>query len=804
MKDRFLIKIDAVDSKKYVENGLDKQARRKNLLEKLSSSINEVFENAEKKFPDGEYVSAQGDCINLITDSAGYAVKKSIEFQKKWFENLKEFPDCRVVIDCGEIGEYSETPALELYSEAFENISVIEKKVGKGEVFITEKVWKQIPSGEVKTIEQFPIEIADGARKINLYKVDYEDPRAVEDDYLVQTIFIADKKSDTIRDRTIGFIILQMIHSSEDRKLSKKDVIPRLAMKGVDIDGEYLEKIIKNNSLLECQDDNILIRNEKIDDIQKIKNAFYEEKEKALNFISSSFSDAFGCFTPKEFRQYIDFERLIEKYLFAVFGDIKTVVSYYNLENINSFYDRFSDNNFFDSILAVEEEKLSQFNKDDKILFKQEFLRALNLLSKQNNKYISSIFHNVLTNFYLNRNKKYLDRQLTSLKKKQIYLDTNTYYSYKVPASQYNKRACYIFDKLKSINANLQMFDITVEEYNSTLRQTKNLYDKDPVYTRLGTKVPWIMHEYVSNEGKYGYNFASCCEMFKIPTFDSFERTAEAFFAKEKIKLVKLIHLKSQEDLSELCSQILAVKRDKLEQESFEQKMLHDANCLDTLKCEQKGFAADNLFVTCDFTLAKLRRQNSPYGNSIITINELYDMLLPYLLIGDNVLDKPERLPNLLLESAIDIELGGLIKIEQIVGDYIRNDNAAIDYKLLSSNSFKSKFEAIEKQNRKIQESDRTSDDCAIQINKNIGELIATYKSEIANDTVKQIQSLQLAEKTRKLLASEKREKELEVENANLLEVLHKYEEKERSRKKYQKKQRKISSFANSKKHKGK
>ena len=780
MSKKVLIKIDAVGSKKWVEGALDSQARRNQLMNELNETVNSIYKNANQEYPDGEYVSAQGDCLNLIVDNVEYAIYKTIEFQKEWFKKTEEYPDCRAIIDFGDVRAFDKTPKKEFLSEAFENISVIEKNVGKGEIFITKNVFDEIDSGEFKIKEFTPVKITD-SREVSVYKIDYDDPRAIEEDYLVQTIFVADKLSDTIRDKTIGFVIIQTIISSETGSKNIKDLIDVVSKKGVKITEEYLERIIKNNTFLSYTNGIATIKQDKKTELANIKDTFEKEKERAIAFMAERISSAFGGFTAEEFRTYVNFEELLEDYLFSVFGDIKNIILYYNSERIQDFYDRFSNSNYFDAILKEKSKRIPNLDEENRILFKQEFLTALALLTKQENKYISCLFHNILTNFYLNRNEKYLKKQLERLRKKEFYFDTNTFYSYKVPASQYNKKAQYIFDKLKSFNFNLKIFSITVEEYNSTLQASKKAYDTDSCSARTGNKIPWIILEFVNNERKYGCDFAYCVKKYMIDS-----ENKELFAKKEKIKIENVDNPFEYKELSDICQFIKNVKRNRINENSFDDKMIHDAQCLKLLQSPKQGFEADRFFVTCDFALAKMRRL-TPYGNSLVTINELYEMLLPYLMVSDNIFSNPEHLPNMLLEAAIDLELGDSIKIEQIIGEYLKGENHRTNYRILNSNMMAEKFKQIEKKNAVIETSAISEEESAIQYAKNFDLFRNEYYSEVRRDTINKIHAYQLQEKEAQL-SEANRQNEQKNERIKLLsEKLEKFESKEKRRKKYEK-----------------
>ena len=379
MSKKVLIKIDAVGSKEWCSKGIDTQSRREMLLNQLKDVVTSVYEKANLSYPEGEYISAQGDCINLAVNNPEYAVLKTIEFQREWFDYIHEYPDCRAIIDFSDVQDFTGTPNLELLSEGFENISVIEKSASKGDIFITESVLNELDSEIIKTMQLPPISIAN-SRTINIYKIDYEDPRELEENYLVQTIFFADSKSDSIRDKVIGSRIIEIVSLKENKQLSQDKLISELKNKKINISEEHLKKIIQNNSVLLLEENNVTIKSEKESDLETLKHDFYKEKEDTLNFIAENLSSAIGGFTADEFREIIDFDGLLQEYLFAVFGDIKNVVSYYNCEKQMDFYDRFLNPNYFDSILKEKVKHIDNFDDENRALFKKEFLQRIFIL----------------------------------------------------------------------------------------------------------------------------------------------------------------------------------------------------------------------------------------------------------------------------------------------------------------------------------------------------------------------------------------------------------------------------------------
>ena len=211
---KVIIKIDACSSRNsyLIPYASYPQDMRTILFSKIVEIVKSIYPNTEKEYPDGSIYSGQGDCVYILLDSLELAVRATIDFQKKWYEYSLDYPDCRAVIDFDDLVISDATSRKEAISEALENVNLIEKLAGKGEIIVTKKVFELLKTNKAfKFREANSVEIK--SRNVETYRIDYEDPRTVEEDYLVQTIFIADERSDSIRDKAIGLIILNYYES---------------------------------------------------------------------------------------------------------------------------------------------------------------------------------------------------------------------------------------------------------------------------------------------------------------------------------------------------------------------------------------------------------------------------------------------------------------------------------------------------------------------------------------------------------------------------------------------------------------
>lgn len=104
---------------------------RKQLLEKLLEISRGKFPQSDKKYPSGSYYKAEGDAVYFILEKPTVALRAAIEFMQAWFNakvaDLDRCPDCRIIIDRGDIQSVDTPAGADFVSPAFENIAVAEK-----------------------------------------------------------------------------------------------------------------------------------------------------------------------------------------------------------------------------------------------------------------------------------------------------------------------------------------------------------------------------------------------------------------------------------------------------------------------------------------------------------------------------------------------------------------------------------------------------------------------------------------------------------------------------------------------------
>lgn len=92
-------------------------------------------------FPLNSYYRSEGDAVYFIVDKSTVAIRSSIELMKSWFYNgvKNDLPECRILIHRGALRK---APDNELTGEVFDDISIIEKKLEEGKIFVTDDVRK--------------------------------------------------------------------------------------------------------------------------------------------------------------------------------------------------------------------------------------------------------------------------------------------------------------------------------------------------------------------------------------------------------------------------------------------------------------------------------------------------------------------------------------------------------------------------------------------------------------------------------------------------------------------------------------
>jgi len=217
MKSETIIKIDLCKSKIFSQEKEGEQPDiRKIALDKLLEITSEFFPYSNAKYPDGSFYKADGDAVFYILEKPTVAIRSSIEFMKKWyFEGFrKDFPECRIIIHRGDINITDVPGGKEVVGKAFEDISILEKKIGDGKIFVSENVRNKSDLTITKFVEYGHLSATAG-KKIKLYFLAFDDPRTFQDDSLAHMLFIAHVESVETRSKIFRFFIIEYIIENE-------------------------------------------------------------------------------------------------------------------------------------------------------------------------------------------------------------------------------------------------------------------------------------------------------------------------------------------------------------------------------------------------------------------------------------------------------------------------------------------------------------------------------------------------------------------------------------------------------------
>jgi len=206
-----IVKIDLCKSKIFAaKREKDNSNIRAQVLNKLIEISAEMFPHGDKAYPKGSYYKAEGDAIYYIMDKSTVALRCAIEFMQTWYhEALLDFPECRIIIDQSTVDEVVVPGKTELVGKAFENISICEKDLGDGQIFVTESIAKAVDRTLVNFTFFRKYKLADVY--LQLYVVNYLDPRTIDDSSLIHALFVANPKATKARERVIELFLIEYL-----------------------------------------------------------------------------------------------------------------------------------------------------------------------------------------------------------------------------------------------------------------------------------------------------------------------------------------------------------------------------------------------------------------------------------------------------------------------------------------------------------------------------------------------------------------------------------------------------------------
>ena len=789
-----IVKLDLCGSKNFFETHRHRRDIRRDTLSQLIDRSAAIFPDSLKHYPNGSRYATQGDCVYYILADPTVAVRCTIDFLREWASMSEIIPDCRAVIDTGPIEETTHGARTELISPAFENISVIEKHYGPGEIGVTDVVVKATDRSLVNFIRRQETPVTSERRTIS-WLANYENPRLLGDSSLVHALFVASKNSTTVRDRTYEAVIVECVMERVDGKASPQQIQEAIKEKQCPtISDDQISEIVQKSDYLDDHQDYVELSSAADDTLNTIRSNFETSRDSFVRSVAERFSEQIGV-TPEVIQSRLDIAELLERYICAVFLELRFMASY--MVATHHVFDSESSLSDFDYILVQRIGKKIARSNEEFIFVKRAFLDSIREALTSSNAYVASVFHNVLMLYYLNRNERYIHEQIATIKKKLIYLDTNTLYAYMCRASEHHSLVDYALQKLKIMGVKLIVFDQSVREYNNSLASVVTIAGRARTDWVALEYDPWILQEYKNNQAAYNNNLSYCIDMHRIPAGDV--RGSDDLLAVESALRDKNIVLEclqpylNEVDLGSVYQHVYEVKqvfdRDigemivKGSLDTYHDKVLHDANCLHRLANEGSNpYELTKMFVTCDYRLAKVRRIQRGY-DCVVTIKEFYEFMLPYLLLSDTISSDPVDIPRFLLASAISLELASTKSLESVVSEFFaKNQSVSQDYRILARSENRARFEEIRS---KLEPGERGgSMDPATQqlLLSEFGHAIGAYKDAV-RDAVGRSVSVD------DIRARDKRILELETELDNAKRKLSQQDRKQERRRRYERAQ---------------
>lgn len=738
-----IVKLDLCGSKNFFERHRHRRHVRRDTLSQLLDRSAAIFPNSQAQYPNGSRYATQGDCVYYILDDPTVAVRCTIDFLREWASMSEVLPDCRAVIDTGLIEENSHGARTDLISPAFDNISVIEKHYGPGEIGVTDLVARATDRSLVNFIRRKETPVTSERRTIS-WLANYENPRLLHDSSLVHALFVASKNSATVRDRTYEAVIVECVMDRIDGRASPQQIQDALEEKQCPtISDDKLREIVQESDYLDHQQDYIGLSPAAGDRLNTIRSNLQDSRDSFVRGVAERFSARIGV-TPEVIQSRLDIAELLERYICAVFLELRFMASY--LVATQHVFDSDSSFSDFDYILVQRIGKKLAHSNEEFLFFKRAFLDSIREALTSSNAYVASVFHNVLMLYYLNRNERYIHDQIATIRKKQIYLDTNTLYAYMCRASEHHSLVDYALQKLGAMGVKPIVFDQSVREYNNSLASVATIAGRARTDWVALEYDPWILQEYKSDQAAYNNNLSYCIDMHRIPAGDV--RASDDLLAVESalrdknIMLERLQPYLSEVDLGAVYQHVYEAKQVfdphlggmivKGSLDTYHEKVLHDANCLYHLSNEGSNpYELTKMFVTCDYRLAKVRRMQRGY-DCVVTIREFYEFMLPYLLLSDTISSDPVDIPRFLLASAISLELASTKTLESVVSDFLaRNQSVSQDYRILARSENRARFDEIR---LKLEPGERgISMDAATQqrLLSDLGHAIGAYKDAV-------------------------------------------------------------------------
>jgi len=779
-----IVKIDLCKSKLFSkERELEFPDVRKVLTEKLKKIAEENFPFSQKKYPEGSFYKVEGDAVYFILEKPTVAIRSSIEFMKAWYYyGLKEeFPECKILIHRGKIDKIDVPEGTDFVGEVFEHISVIEKTLDEGKIYVTQGV-KENADATISKFVSYGVRKVSTNENINLFYVAFSDPRTFENDALAHLLFVAHEGAKETRNKIFCFFLIEyLIENGELSDLSKFEKWSR--SKGYStLPQKEITQLLSSENLFEkerIQDVTIYrLRGDQLINIKKAREDYEASVKQAVQIVKKEIIK--DTRTEKAVEGF-DIKEIMEEFLCGVFSEIRMMANYFR--DTTHFYESNPKN--FEGYDYIIERHLEYLDPSLVNKWKMAFFRGLKIVSQQENIYISAIFHNILAGYYLNRSFHSSPYQLEKLQERVIFLDTNVLYALKCKSSNYYERIQYFSERLKKINVKLRIFPFTLSEYEMSLEGVQMAYEKDPYSSYLLNWNPWLYQEFKSHPHQYLNDIAVCKIRHSIAKDHPIREKNYSIFEEELKKInVCLEHnydKYSEEEKKEiwdnLRSIILSKTGDMEDYWSISYKLSghqesiieHDVNLMENvqqfyIKSGNDSLGPKVLLLTLDSKLLKCK-EIYPF---LITTEQFLEFMLPYLFLADIPAEEPNRFPNMILSAQIGIHTSYW---KPNTNDYVRmvlenpevleeRGGLGLDAKTISKALSTKRFKNIIRKRKALNESEKK--EVALQVSEAVDEMISS-------NTEMQL----LERKIKKLKIELEREKQEKEKYSRKAEKLH-------------------------------
>lgn len=658
---RTVVKIDLCGSKDHAYKANDREAKLRDTLDQLISLACEVFPHADagRPFPASTYYRAEGDAVTLVLEKPTVALRSSLEFARRWWSRTPSLADCRIVAATGSLikstthGEYTGDP--------FVDISKAEKIAGPGDILADSDTFGRSDRTTFQFIDPRDVEI-DSHRVRRFARLNYDDPRTADDSALVHAVFVAEPSAPEARSRAYEVLAIELLLSRVERTASFDEFASYLTAKGCPSPDEASMRTILGEADFIAFDnaDQLRLRPSADERLSTFRKAFDDSKRHAVDAIAEAVADGTGMH-PAAVKDRVRIDVLVEKYVQAVFMEVRIMANYYR--SAEQFFEILQSDPEYDYIIGRHVAPLD-LDSAALLLLKRRFLIALRTLARARNNYIAAVFHNVLLLYYLNANTRYVQRQLTRVRSKTYYLDTNALYALLVPASAYHSFLNFAVERIRKLGAPVRVLEQSVEEYNESLYSAlKRFTAAHSTTVENPQDRPWILDEFRTDPGRYGNRFEVCVRTYTVPPNTLRGGRTERpqlheALSDSGLELAEHTPFATKEELGSLYDDVYRVKwKPESDLEALERKAVHDANCIARLSCDgESPYDTDVVFITTDRRLARLRRQRSSCS-FVAIIEEFQEFITPFLLAADSVAGDSLTVPNLLLAAAVDLEL---------------------------------------------------------------------------------------------------------------------------------------------------